>query len=243
MAGATTCGLCGKSFEPYGGTGRAYCRRCTARADKKVAGAIDAKCKECGGKFSTRNRRVRYCSDRCRIDGTRRLKREQGRRYRADPEKRAINRARERAWTASRRAMEGKRPASSGGRQKDDHAAGHPPRRRSRARQRTCELCGSSFVPRCRAARTNCERCAARFDGEISRALSVKCKECGKEFSTKNRAVRYCSTGCSAEAIRRRLREYARRCRADPEQRAILSARARARKAAKTAEKKGERPV
>ena len=243
MARTAACRLCGKSFEARGR--RVYCERCTAKADRDVASSIDAKCKECGGKFSTKNPIVRYCSDKCRIDGTRRLKREHARLYMADPEKRAIKRARERAWAANRRrAMEGKGPAGSssgGGRQRDDHAAGRPPRPRSRAKQRACEVCGRSFVPHGGTSRANCERCAARFDGEISTVRNVKCKECGKEFSTKNRSARYCSTKCSAEAIRRRMREYARGRMADPEQRAILSARARARQAAHRAGKKGER--
>ena len=80
----------------------------------------------------------------------------------------------------------------------------------------------------------------ARLDGEVAKVKRIKCKECGKEFSAKNRTVRYCSSKCSTEVIRRRIREYARRRAADPEQAAILSARDRARKGAK-ARKKAER--
>ena len=219
---------------------RAYCDRCTAKADRDVAGAIDAKCKECGGKFSTRNRLVRYCSDKCRIDGTRRRRRESRSRYMADPEKRATWLAHMRAGAARRRrAAEGKRPAGSGSRvtRKGARAAGRPPPRPSTAKQRTCGLCGRSFVPHGRGARTHCEQCTARLDGEVARVQRIKCKECGKEFSAKNRTVRYCSSMCSTEAIRRRIREYARRRAADPKQRAILAARDRARKSGKARKK------
>ena len=235
MAGTAACRLCGASFEPHGRGSRVYCERCTAKADRDVASAIGAKCKECGKEFSTRNRLVRYCSDKCRNDGTRRLRREYRRRYMADPEKRAMWLARTRLAAAGRRrAVEGKRPAGG-----SRAAAGRPPRP-SRAKQRTCELCGRSFAPRGGTARIHCERCAARLAREVSKVLRIKCKECGKEFSTKRRTVRYCSTACSTEVIRRRLREYARRRAADPEQAAILSARDRARKGAK-ARKKAER--
>ena len=219
-----------------------YCERCTAKADRDVASAIDAKCKECGKEFSTRNRLVRYCSDKCRIEGGRRRLREYRSRYMADPEKHAMYLARTRAAAASRRrAMAaGRRPAGggSGGRRKDARAAASPPPRPSNAKQRACRLCGRSFASRGRSPRIHCRQCVARLAGEVSRVLRVKCKEFGKVLSTKRRNVRYCSSKCSAEVIRRRLREYARRRRADPEQRAILSARGRARKAAHKAGKK-----
>ena len=242
MVGTAACILCGASLEPHGGGRRVYCERCTAKADRDVASAIDAECKECGKAFSTKNRLVRYCSDKCRFEGKRRLKREYRSRYLADPEKHAMYLARMRAASARRRrAMAGKRPAGGGGgRRKDAHAAARQPRRPSTAKPRACKVCGRSFVARGTSPRIHCKQCVAKFAGEVSRVLKVKCKECGKEFSTKNRAVRYCSSKCSAEVIRRRLREYARRSMADPEQRAILSARGRARKAAK-AGKRGER--
>ena len=214
LARTAACRLCGASFEQHGSGMRAYCERCTAKADRDVASAIDAECKECGGKFSTKNRLVRYCSDKCRIEGMRRRRREYMRGYMADPEKRAMYLARTRAAGASRRrAMEGKKPASGGGggggRRKGARAAGRPPRRPSMAKQRACELCGRSSVSYGRHARAHCKQCAARFDREVSRVLRAKCGECDKEFSPKSRNVRYCSTKCSAGAIRRRLREYA----------------------------------
>ena len=99
----STCRLCGRGFEQYGRGWRAYCRRCTSKADRAVAARLRAKCKECGKAFTTSNRAVRYCSDGCRAEGLRRSGRRSKGRIKADPEKRALAAAQRRAWSAARR--------------------------------------------------------------------------------------------------------------------------------------------
>ena len=241
MARTSTCRLCGKSFEPHGRGMRYYCKPCTAKADRAASKETATKCKECGKRFSISSRFHVYCSDGCRIEGGRRRIREYMRRYLADPEKRAMYLARARAGAASRTAGAGRRPAGSGGRRNGGRAAARPPSRPLNMERSTCRLCGRSFVPYGSAARAHCKQCAARFDREVSRALRAKCKECGKEFSAKSRNFRYCSDKCRADGHRRGAREYVRRRTADPEQRAIMSARGRAQNVAYRARKKAER--
>lgn len=78
-----------------------------------------AKCRTCGNKFTPDWKpggfRV-YCSGACRDKDKRRVYRENMRRYLADPEKRALQVARTRAYAARRReqAGKGRRPKSGG---------------------------------------------------------------------------------------------------------------------------------
>ena len=89
-ARSAACRLCGRSFAQYGGaTNHAYCRRCTAKADREATRVLRVDCKACGEKFSTPNRSVRYCSDPCRAEGQRRNRRENDRRRRSDPDRHA----------------------------------------------------------------------------------------------------------------------------------------------------------
>ena len=105
----TVCRLCGRTFAQYGNTNRhVYCKRCTSKADRAVAKRPHASCKECGKALATANRCVRYCSDECRADGVRRVRRESSRRRMADPERRAINAAHVRAWHAAHAGVESK---------------------------------------------------------------------------------------------------------------------------------------
>ena len=104
----SVCRLCGRSFAPYAHTHHAYCRRCTAKADREVAKTLRADCRECGKAFSATNRNVHYCSKECRAGGTRRSHRESRRRIKADPEKRALAAAQSRARNA-RRGKEARR--------------------------------------------------------------------------------------------------------------------------------------
>ena len=104
-AGPSVCGLCGRTFAQYGRSNRhAYCRRCTARADSEVGRTLRAKCAECGGRFSTASRTVRYCSDECRAGSARRAVRERDRRFKADPARRVLAEAQKRALRAAHRA-------------------------------------------------------------------------------------------------------------------------------------------
>ena len=240
MAGTAACRLCGRSFEQHGKGRRAYCERCTAKADRAVARENNTECKECGKRFSRTSRFRAYCSDKCRTEGGRRRIREYMRGYMADPEKRAMCLARIRMSAAKRKAREGGRPAA-GGRRKGGTAAGRPPSRPVNAKRGTCGVCGRSFAPYGSAKRAHCQQCAARFDREISRVLRAKCKECGKEFSTKSRNVRYCSDKCRASGSYRGIRESVRSRAADPELRAIRAARGRASNVAYRARKKAER--
>ena len=64
------------------------------------------RCRECGKKFVPDwkpGKPHAYCSEGCRTDGRRRLYREARQRYRADPEKRAIQAARDNASAVRRR--------------------------------------------------------------------------------------------------------------------------------------------
>ena len=101
------CALCGRDFAPYGGGRRpVHCKRCAAKADKEIGREITLNCKECGTRFSTPNRTVRYCSRACSAAGERRNTRGRGRRRMADPEARAVDLARRRAYAAASRAKE-----------------------------------------------------------------------------------------------------------------------------------------
>ena len=219
MAGPTACRQCGRSFEPYGGHYRVYCKKCTARADKAIVLAPPVKCRECGKKFTASHRSSRYCSDACRAEGARRYNREYMRRYIADPEKRAIARAHTRASAAARKARK------RGGRPTQRQA---PLRVDPSAAPSVCRLCGRTFAQYGRGGHADCKRCAARVDRKISRPPNTKCKECGKKLNAASRRVRYCSKACSAEGLRRSCRESARRAKADPEKRALAAARGRA---------------
>ena len=231
MPGPAACLLCGRIFERHGRGGlRAYCKRCTARADREVAVRPVVQCGECGSEFSAPRRSFRYCSDACRTETARRRNLEHQRKYMADPEKRAITAARARAAAAARAARKG---------------GGGPPRRRPppradpNAEPSVCRLCGRSFGQHGRGLRAYCKRCTARADREAGRTLRAKCKECGKAFSTARRSVRYCSDGCSAEGLRRSYRESKRRIKADPEKRALAAAQGRAWSAAHRGRKAG----
>ena len=228
MPGRTACRLCGRRFAQYGrARHRAYCKRCTARADREIARALRVKCKECGKKFAAPNRTVRYCSDECRAEGLRRYNREYQRMSLADPEKRAAAAARTRASEAARAARE------RGGRPPPPQRQA-PPRASPNAEPSTCLLCGRRFAQYGRSSRHGyCRRCTAKADREIARTLNVNCNACGKKFSTNSRAVRYCSDECRAEGLRRSRRGSRRRAEADPEKRALAAARRRARNAAR----------
>ena len=95
------CRLCGSAFAPYGGTGnRAYCKKCTAKADREVGRVWRIQCAQCGREFSATHRLARYCSDACRTDGRRRSDRVRSRRRLADKKKRAVASAHVRASAA-----------------------------------------------------------------------------------------------------------------------------------------------
>ena len=100
------CALCGRDFVPYGGSRPVHCKRCSARTNREMGRVMAVDCKECGKRFSTPNRAVRYCSKGCSAAGQRRSSNESARRRRADPEKHAMSLARQRAWAAARRAKE-----------------------------------------------------------------------------------------------------------------------------------------
>ena len=99
------CALCGQSFVPPGGRGRRplHCKRCRAKADRKIGIKMDVRCRECGKAVAAPNHGVRYCSKECKAAGRRRIARESARRRREDPEIRARDGARCRAWAAARR--------------------------------------------------------------------------------------------------------------------------------------------
>ena len=235
MARQVTCRLCGRGFEVRGrGNLPAYCKRCTARADREIAKMPRADCRECGKTFPTRTRSVRYCSDECRTAAVRRRNREYQRRYAADPEKRAMGLARMRAWAAARKAKaQGKRPPPAG------RGAKSPRRSAAPAEPYACALCGRDFVAYGGARPLHCKRCRARIDREIGRVMAVKCKECGKAFSTPSRVVRYCSKACRAAGWNRSNRESTRRRMADPEKHVMAAARQRAWAAARRGGEKG----
>lgn len=107
MPEPSACRLCGIRFEQTGrGNMHAYCKRCTAKADRAVAkGAAKAQrasCKECGKAFSTGNPRALLCSDACRHGADRRHGRESHRRRRADPQLHIVDIARARASRAAK---------------------------------------------------------------------------------------------------------------------------------------------
>ena len=100
--GTIACRLCGRDFAPYGGARHVYCKPCTDRTDGEVGRARLARCKVCGGEFSTTHRIVKYCSTACGDEARRRKAREYDRRRMADPEKRAAASARKRSYAARR---------------------------------------------------------------------------------------------------------------------------------------------
>ena len=236
MAGQVACKLCGRGIEPRGrGNRPVYCKPCMARADKEIGRMPRVDCKECGKAFSTKTRSVHYCSDACRFAATRRANIENQRRYEADPEKRALKRARARLAAAARRARaRGEEPPPIASRD-----VGSLKRNASAAEPYACGLCGRDFAPYGGNRPTYCKRCTAKTDREIGRAMAVDCKECGKEFSTLNRIVVYCSKACRAAGRMRSTNEGARRRRADPEASALAAARRRAQYAARKGGKKG----
>ena len=128
----SVCRLCGTTFAPYGGTTtRAYCKACTAKADRETSMVLTVRCGECGKEFSTKNRAARYCSDPCRAEVARRRARDGARRRLADPEKRAVAAARTRARSAARRGREGERSGGGG----DDSSGGGGGGRQRRRQQ------------------------------------------------------------------------------------------------------------
>ena len=109
------CALCGRDFVPYGGRRPVHCKRCAAKADKDIGRKRTLNCKECGKKFSTLNRIVRYCSRECNAASQSRISRESGRLRLKDPEVRALASARWRAWVAARKGKQegsGRRPSA-----------------------------------------------------------------------------------------------------------------------------------
>ena len=140
---AAACALCGSDIEPHGrGKRPAYCKGCTAKANKKAARMPRVNCRECGKTFSTRVLTVRYCSDPCRSAGARRARVEGQRRHDADPEKLALKRARTRLASAARRAKKrGDRPPRA------SRDAATPRRSVGAAEPYQCALCGRDFAP------------------------------------------------------------------------------------------------
>ena len=251
MPETITCRLCGRGFAPCGcGCCRhAYCKRCTAKADrtvaKEAAKAPHASCKECGRAFSPRNSRALLCSDACRRVANRRYWREYKRRKLTDPQYRAVANARVRAQYARRRDAEGKESERRQGGRPRRGAAGRGAGRASNGappRAAVCRLCNGSFEYSAPARRVYCDRCTAKADKEVARtavkARRVRCKVCGKAFSTRLPHVEICSDACRLEASRRQNREYKRRKLADPQYRAVANARARASRAARRDGKK-----
>ena len=100
------CALCGRDFAPYGGRRPIHCKQCSARVDREIARERTLNCKECGKRFSTLNRIVRYCSKECNVAGRSRISAESRSRRLEDPETRALALARQRAWAAARKAKE-----------------------------------------------------------------------------------------------------------------------------------------
>ena len=62
------CRLCGRDVVARGRPGPrpTFCKRCNDKADREAAKVRSVRCKECGKKFTTVHRGVRYCSDPCR---------------------------------------------------------------------------------------------------------------------------------------------------------------------------------
>ena len=235
VAEKTTCMACGRDFERFYRGGRhVFCKICTAKADREIARKPRVDCRECGKAFSTRTRAVRYCSDPCRSAAARRAGIERDRRRRADPEKHALQLARNAARRARKRGA--RQPPPRAGRD-----AASPGRSARAAEPYPCALCGQSFVPPGGRGRPplHCKRCRAKADRKIGMKMDARCRECGKAFTTQNRIVKYCSRECKAAGRRRIARESARRRREDPEVRARSGARCRAWAAARRGDKKG----
>ena len=226
MARPTACRLCGRGIEPRGRGGgrRAYCKGCTAKADKKVSQAPRMDCRECGKPFSARTRAFHYCSDACRSAAARRANAENQRRYRANPQNRARMLSLARASTARRAAERGEQPPPRASRDVESQR----PNAKS-AEPYPCALCGRKFEPYGGRRPAYCKRCRAKVDKEIGKKRTLNCKECGKEFSTLNRIVRYCSRECNAAGRSRISNKSSRRRLEDPETRALAAARSRAR--------------
>ena len=227
MVSLIACKLCGRNFRLHSGAGhRSYCNRCMDKAGGKIHRMLSVECAVCGKRFSTVRSIARYCSDGCRAEGRRRSYLESYRRRMADPEKRALTRARGRLAAAAIAARK------RGGRRRTAGSSDGSPPRGAAGTAVDCGLCGRSFVPRGRSSRVYCRRCAAKAERELARVLRVDCRECGRTFSTTDRIVRYCSDECS-DAGKERVRvESVRRRMADPERRAIAAARTRAWNAA-----------
>ena len=226
MGERIACKMCGSGFAQYGSGRRAFCRECTARADREIAARPAVKCRECGSEFSAPSRSFRYCSDACRTEFVRRYNREYQRRYLADPEKRAVALARTRASAAARAARRG------GGRPPQRQPQ-RPMRADPNAEPSVCGLCGSGFAPYGHTHHAYCKKCTARADREIARTLRADCKACGRAFSATNRNVRYCSAACRADGVRRSHLESRRRIESDPEKSALAAAQRRACSAAR----------
>ena len=231
MPEPSVCRLCGDSFEQRGRARRTYCKRCSTRADKAIAKRPLVECGECGNKFAGSGR-ARYCSPACRVDGRRRSDREYMRRYLADPQRRAVFVAQQRARVASRRAKEGRggegRRKPRRTRQQAGRAAGRAPRAAAPVQSAECRLCGGSFATYGGTYHAHCKRCAAKADRIVARVRRVKCGMCGKAFATTHSTAKYCSDACRAEAIRRSRKRSRRRLKADPERHAMELARTRA---------------
>ena len=196
----------------------------------EIGRVLRPNCKECGKRFATTSRVVRYCSDRCRAEGRRHSRREYMRMYRADPQKLAMVLARGRAAAAAKAASKrGGRPPQP-----------RPPMRVDpNAAPSTCRLCGRTFEQYGRGGHAYCKGCTAKADREIAATQHIKCRACGKAFTTASRVVRYCSKACSAEGVLRTQRTSQRKIKADPEKRAIVAARKRVQNAARRARKSG----
>ena len=101
---SVACGLCGRAFAPYGGSRQVYCKRCRTRIEGEVSKVMEIGCKECGKKFTTSSRAVRYCSKECRAMGNRASDRRYTSRREADPQRKAVRAAYARALASDRRA-------------------------------------------------------------------------------------------------------------------------------------------
>ena len=98
------CGLCGRTFAPYGGATHVNCKQCRAKMDAEINRVFDVNCKACGKRFTTANRSVRYCSTECRAAGKRRSDLKYDHMRSTDPEKHAMRLAHMRARADRRRA-------------------------------------------------------------------------------------------------------------------------------------------